>query len=671
MNIKSIDYAKIICVPIIASANYFLTSRIGENRMNPNNLPNNYLPISPNHINGRQQINPKGIQYVKDNNSQDKSESLIEELNKMSTINNVGIQKSEFKLGLTHDELEKRTHKDYLTTKKMLVVDAPEYKALSDGDKEALKHLVKAAARLDKVEMQLDDHNNLAFKEYLEKEIAKGNEDAKLTKILFDAQKGIFALDRDSNMIKLAQGMEPKKGIGVYPADLSKDEFHNILIKMLKEGKAEEVKKIVNQRSIIERNGDELKATDYVDYFKEDFEYMASELEKAAQTSTNSDFNEYLHLQSKALRTSDPMLDAYADKKWATLQDTPLEFTITRENYSDEMTESVVENPELKKLLDENGIVPISKDCLGGRVGIVNKEGTDAILNVKKYLPLMAQHMPLNDKYVQNISADKETKQTMVDVDLVGVYGDVGEYRAGITLAENLPNDDKLSIIELDGGRRNVYHRQIRLITSEDAKEKMQKRLDAILNPELHKYYNDEADHWFTIGHENGHSLGPKSGTEALGKFKSIIEENKADMVSLAMLDVLTDAGMYTPEQREQIIVTYAADNMLLAKPTLSQAHRVRSVMQNYFFIKEGAIEISKDGVLNVNIDKMVPTAQKMLREIIEVQLSGDFNRGEKYVNDYFVWTPEMEACAQNIKKVSKTLNGKVESPLADKLLTE
>ena len=365
------------------------------------------------------------------------------------------------------------------------------------------------------------------------------------------------------------------------------------------------------------------------------------------------------------------MLDAYADKKWAELQDTPLEFTITRENYSDEMTETVVENPELKALLDEAGIVPVAKDFLGGRVGIINKKGTEAILNVKKYLPLMAKNMPFNDRYEQNISPDKESKQTMVDADLVAVTGDVGEFRAGITLAENLPNDDKWSITKLDGGRRNVYHRQIRLITSDDAREKMQKRLNAMLNPELHKYYNDEADHWFTVGHENGHSLGPKTGTEGLGKYKSIIEENKADMVSLAMLDVLTEAGMYTPEQRKQIIVTYAADNMLMSKPTLSQAHRVRSVMQNYFFIKEGAITISPDGVLDVNIEKMVPTARKMLEKIIEVQLSGDFATGEQYVNEYFVWTPEMEALAQNIKKVSKTLNGKVESPLADKLLAE
>lgn len=576
-----------------------------------------------------------------------------------------------YEINLSLKELQKRTNKDYLTTKKMLAVDAPEYLTLQEGDKQALKHLVKAARLLDKINMQLDNPHNLPFKEFLEREIKNGNEKAKLTKILFDGQKGVCALDRESHMVELAKGIKMRAGKGVYPQDLEKEEFHKILIKMLKSGKTKEVEKILNQRSVIERDGEFLKAIDYIDKFSADFAIMADEIEKAAKVSTNKDFNEFLELQAKALRKADPMLDAYADKKWATLQDTPLEFTITRENYSDELTESVIENSELKKLLDENNITPVAKDFLGGRVGIINKKGTEAILNVKKFLPLMAQNMPFNDKYVQNINPDKESKQTMVDADLVTVSGDVGEFRAGITLAENLPNDDKLSVKLLDGGRRNVYHRQIRLITSDDAKEKMKKRLDVMLNPELHKFYNDEADHWFTVGHENGHSLGPKSGTEGLGKYKSIIEENKADMVSLSMLDVLTNAGMYTPEQRREIIVTYATDNMMTSKPTMSQAHRVRSVMQNYYFIKEGAITISKDGVLDINIEKIIPTAQKMLKEIIQVQIESDFAKGEKYVLQNFVWTNEMETMAKNIKKVSKTLNGRVEEPLADKLITE
>ncbi len=571
-----------------------------------------------------------------------------------------------FELNLSMKELEKRTHKDYLITKKFLKADAPEYLALKEADKRALKHLCKAAAILEKINMQIDCKHNLAVKEFLESEIEKGNKQAALTKVLFDAQKGINAIDTMSNPIRLIKGIDEKLGKGVYPEDLSKEEFHNVLIRMLKEGKIDEVKGILTQRSIVVRAAEDLAGIDYVDYFSEDFAKMADELEKAAKVSTNADFNEYLQLQAKALRTADPMLDAYADKKWATLQDTPLEFTITRENYEDEMTGTIVENEELSNLLKEHGISPIPKDFLGGRVGIINKEGTEALMAIKKYLPTLADNMPYNDEYEQTISAEADSEQTMVDVDMVMASGDVGEYRGGITLAENLPNSDKLSLT-IGGGRRNVYHRQIRFISD---KKKLQERLDAILDKEQHKYYLDEADHWFTIGHENAHSLGPKEGSEKLGKYRNIIEENKADMGALAFVDLLTELGMYTEEQRLQIIVTTMADNFLKSKPTLSQAHRVRTVMQNKYFADRGAYEI-KDGKIHVNIEKVVPIAKEMLAEIIRIQIDGDFNKAEKYVMDNFVWTDNMELIAKKLQKVSKALNGTLETELADKLLAE
>lgn len=572
----------------------------------------------------------------------------------------------EFEFNLSMEELEKRTNKDYLMTKKMLKADAPEFLALADGDKEALKHLVRAGYILEKINMQLDCHYNLDFKAFLDEEIAKGNKQAELTKVLFDAQKGINAIDTMSNKINLAKGITEKPGKGVYPEDLSKEEFHSILAKMLDEGKIEEVKKILTQRSVVERCGDELVGIDYVDKFKSDFEKMADEIDKAAETSTNADFTEYLKLQSKALRTADPMLDAYADKKWATLQDTPLEFTITRENYEDEMTGTIIENKELTDKLDKFGITPIPKDFLGGRVGIVNKKGTEDLMAIKKYLPTLAKNMPFADEYEQNISADKEAQQTMVDVDLVAVCGDVGAYRGGITLAENLPNDDKLSL-KIGGGRRNVYHRQIRFISD---MKKLQERLDAILDKDQHQFYLDEADHWFTIGHENAHSLGPKKACETLGKYRNIIEENKADMGSLAFVDLLTELGMYTEQQRKQIIVTTITDNFLKSKPTLSQAHRVRTVMQNKYFSENGAYDIVA-GKIHVNIDKVVPIAKKMLAEIIRIQIDGEFDKAEKYVLDNFVWTDNMELIAQKLQKISKTLNGRTESELAEKLLKE
>ena len=567
----------------------------------------------------------------------------------------------EFELNLSMEELQDRTSKDRLGTKKFLTPESPEYLGLAEGDKKALAHLVKAANHIEHVNMQLDCHDNLAFKDYLEREVAKGNEQAKLTKILFDAQKGVCAVDRMSHKFSLAKGVEELPGKGVYPKDLSKEEFHNILIKMLNNGKADEVRKILTQRSVVERKGDELVGIDYVDKFKEDFSKAADEIELAAKTSTNPDFNEFLLLQAKALRTADPMLDAYADKKWATLQDTPLEFTITRENYADEMTGSVIENPELQALLEKHDISPIPKDFLGGRVGIVNKEGTENLLAIKKYLPEIAKLMPYADEYEQNISED--SNQTMVDVDMVQAAGDVGEYRGGITLAENLPNNDKMSI-QIGGGRRNVYHRQIRFISD---MSKLQERLDKILDKDQHKYYLDEASHWFTIGHENAHSLGPKNSQEALGKYRNIIEENKADMAALAFVDELTKMGMYTPEQRDQILLTSVVDEFLKSKPNMSQAHRVRTVMQNKYFEERGVYDIV-DGKIHVNLDKVVPAAKEMLAEIVRIQIDGDFEKAEKYVNDNFVWTEKMDIIAKKLQEIDKNLNGRLETKLADEL---
>ena len=594
-------------------------------------------------------------------------EKVMAGLDSLASINRVGIsvpKKEEFALGLSTEELEKRTNPDVLVATTMLKPGAKEYENLAEGDKETLKHLVKAGKILENIHLKLDNPNNIPFKNYLEEKVEKGDKDAEMTLKLFNAQKGMNAIDTESNMVVLAKGMPEPEGKGFYPQDLGTEEFHNILIKMLEDGEKDEVAQILNQRSVVVRNGDKLEAFDYTEMYHEEFGAMADELEKAAETSTNPDFAEYMKLQAHALRVADPMADAYADKKWATLQDTPLEFTITRESYDDTFSTSISENAKLSKMLEDAGIRVYAKDSLGCRVGIVNRESTDDLLKIKQFLPKMAAMMPYNDQYEQNIKPEGDSKQTMVDVDLLMLAGDCGAYRGGVTLAENLPNDDKMSLA-IGGGRRNVYHRQIRLGTTP---EKIQQKLDAVLDPEQHKFYNPEADHWFTIGHENTHSLGPTQGREKLGKYEAIIEEHKADMGAISFVDMLTEEGMYTPEQREQILVSYVTDNFLKAKPELSQAHRVRSVMQTQFMIREGAIEVNDEGKIHVNIDKVVPAAKKMLAEAVRIQLSRDVNEAEKYVNEYFVWDDNCEKVAENLKAISKKLNGSIETPLADEL---
>jgi len=156
-----------------------------------------------------------------------------------------------------------------------------------------------------------------------------------------------------------------------------------------------------------------------------------------------------------------------------------------------------------------------------------------------------------------------------------------------------------------------------------------------------------------------------------LGIYKSIIEENKADMGGLAFVDILTNLTYYTEEQRLKILVTAVTDTFLKAKPVLSQAHRVRTVMQNYYLYQKGAYNITTDGKIHVNIDKVVPAAYDMLSEIIKVQLNNTFKVGEEYINKYFVWTDEMEIIGKKLKEIDTILNSQVEKELADKILAE
>ena len=122
-----------------------------------------------------------------------------------------GDEPTEPSFGLSMEELEKRTSEKYLDTIVLLKEDSPEYAALEEGEKKALIHLVKAGAILEDIELQVDDYFNLPFKKFLEDQIKLGNKQAILTKILFDAQKGINGIDHLSNELIWQRGINPNQ----------------------------------------------------------------------------------------------------------------------------------------------------------------------------------------------------------------------------------------------------------------------------------------------------------------------------------------------------------------------------------------------------------------------------------------------------------------------------
>lgn len=524
------------------------------------------------------------------------------------------------------------------------------YHNLSDGDKKALQHLVNAAKLMNDVFLEQDNEFNHAQKKALEVAAKDSSHAAKALRF-FNFYNGVEGLNGvDKEPIELFKGIKGHVGRNFYPADLGVEEFQQIIINMLKAGKIDEVKKILSVRTMVRRDGAELKAIDYTQYFAPQFAKIANELEVAAHYTTDALLKEYLGWQTQALLQNNEDMDMLADKHWAQMQDTPIEFTIARENYDDELTAKVFENAELDALLKLHDIEVNAKDGLGVRVGIVNQAGTNLLLTFKEHMSQLANLMPYADKYEQNISGGEGLKQTMVDADLVALTGDYAAARGGLTTAENLPNNDKLSI-KMGGGRRNVYHRQVRQ-SIDAAREK--KMLELLVAPELHQYFDAEADHLFVIGHENGHSLGPDSSYQsALGSYKHIIEEHKADVVSITFMPEYVKIGVIDENMLKKIYTTWVAYRLFLkAEPNPSLPHRIADLIQFNYLLSHGVISFDDNDKLHLDFNKFSAVMHSLLEETIEVQLSKSPAVAKEFIDKYSTFGKH----SQRIAKVHAAL---------------
>ena len=552
-----------------------------------------------------------------------------------------------FKLKYSAPELKHKVNKEM---RQIVLIDKnnESYKSLSDGDKKALTHLVNAAKIINDVALEMDHPLNLVQKQALEVAAETSPYAANALK-LFNSLNGVAGSNGlDKEPIELFEGIHSYEGCNFYPTDLGSAELQKIIAQMLDEGKASEVQKILSARTMVRRDGKYLKAIDYTEYFEPEFSEIANELECAAHYTTDELFKDYLGWQAQALIQNNEDMDILADKHWAKMQDTPLEFTLSRENYDDKLTPTIFANKELCARLEKLNIKPVPKDMLGIRVGIVNKKGTDLLLKFKDEMIKLASLMPYCDEYVQNVGGSKGLKQTMVDADIVALSGDYALCRGGITTAQNLPNNDKPSLAH-GGGRRNVYHRQVRQGSDKD---KTQKILEGLVAPELHKYYDEDADHLFVIGHENGHSLGPDSSYQtALGIYQHIIEEHKADVISAAMMPEYVKAGIISEEMLKSIYATWVIRrHFMIAFPEDREAHRVADLIEYNYLHDHGAFSFDKNKKLHIDFDKMKAVCKQLLADTIEVQLSKSPDFAKEFIDRWSSWG-DMQQYIADFKK--------------------
>ena len=540
--------------------------------------------------------------------------------------------------------LENKTRNIELISK-----DFEGYKALPEEDKKALEHLVRAAKIFNDIALEQDHPQNIIMKKHLEK-AAQENSYAQKALELFNSLGGVAGHNGvEEKPIKVFKELDLLAGKNFYPEDLSVREFHQILLEMANKSKFAEIKKILSARTMVRRKDNELIAIDYTKYFSEQFANIAAALKEAAKCCTEPDFKNYLEWQIKALSNNDETLDMEADKQWALLQFNNLEFTISRENYADEMTGTVFDNAELLNILQKNNIEIVSKDTLGCRVGINNKQGTHFILESLKTLPHLAQWMPNSDKYEQSIGT-QDAKQTMVDADLIALTGDYAQCRGGITTAQNLPNNDKLSV-KTDGARRNVYHRQVRMSSD---KQREQKLLNALVAKEFYSYFDAKSVHTFVIGHENGHSLGPLSEYQnSLGTYKHIIEEHKADVISIASMEELaTKFNLFEKDYLKTIYTSWCVGLFLKAKPVFANPHRVADLIQFNYLLENNVIFFDENKKMHINFDLISPKMYDLLTETINIQLSKSANKAKEFIDRWAYWGETSEYIAKTQQKL-------------------
>ena len=542
---------------------------------------------------------------------------------------------------------------------KMMVIEMidpthPSYLALSPGNKQAIPYLIKAADIINDVALEQDHPLNKLLKQELIERAQAGEEAAQLSLRLFNSLNGVTGLNgQDPDPICIFKGVHGYLGRNFYPSDLSVTDFHKILITMLHQGKKEEVASILSARTMVRWTANHLlEGIDYTIYFKKEFEQVAKNLKKAASLTTDDDFREYLCAQADALTQTNNQKDAVADKLWATLTG-PIELTLSRENYDDEMTPTLFENAELTELIQQAGIQPVNKDMLGMRIGLDNSEGTALIHRFQKLMATLGTQMPYADKYTQVITDTGTVKQEAVDVDLIDLKGDYAQCRGGITTAQNLPNDDKLAV-KTGGGRRNVYHRQVRQTYGSVETKQV---LNYLVDSAFHKYFNPEAHHLFVIGHENGHSLGPNDTYKgALGAYAATIEENKADLVSIAFMPAYVQAGIITNETLYQVYASWIYRLFPRSKPQLIQPHRIADLIHMNALMNKGAIKVSHDQKIALDFDKIHQVVWDLLTETIEVQLSRSASQAKAFIDKYTKW-PNI---AEHMVQVWKSLNPKI-----------
>ncbi|HSE39623.1 MAG TPA: peptidase, partial [Acidobacteriota bacterium] len=190
---------------------------------------------------------------------------------------------------------------------------------LNDGEKKVVALLIEASKPLDTIFFRQVSEKNLELREVLLS--LKGSPKYAQPLELFDLMKGRWdRLEENKPFIGPfdKQGMKPP-GAGFYPEDMTKEEFES-WVKAHPEDKAA----FEGLFTVIRREGSNLKAIPFHQYYAKDLQPVVQKLREAAQLTSNASLKTYLTKRADAFLNDDYFA---SDTAWIDLN-SPIEVVI-------------------------------------------------------------------------------------------------------------------------------------------------------------------------------------------------------------------------------------------------------------------------------------------------------------------------------------------------------
>lgn len=241
----------------------------------------------------------------------------------------------------------------------------------------------------------------------------------------------------------------------------------------------------------------------------------------------------------------------------------------------------------------------------------------------------------------------------------VGVYdiiADFGQTRSANT-ATNLPNEAYLnarygSIILL---RANIMRNPDLFASSGDA-------FGAAVAQPFASHLTPDANFYRTLWHEVGHYLGPdltKKGEPldvAMGADASLLEEMKADLVSLYVAKELNKRGYYTDDQLRAVYSGGILRTLQNNKPRRVQPYNMMQLMQWNWFLDRKVLSFDPaTAKMSIDYGRYHDAVRDLLKEVLALQENGDPAAANAFIDKWGTWDEALHGkVAANIRAQQK-----------------